>query len=176
MSAKVVRLQDFGKELEAESDRQIEALRIATLKGVVEAIPYLVAQSPVDTGLYAQSWNFSEEEGKVILGNYAPHAAVIEYGARPFTPPLDPLLAWAKRVLNDGSQPPDYSPQVQSLARAVQWKIKHYGMKPKNIMTNAIPEIIEDIKRHYEKELKRGPVSGKVLRKAGKIALKGGGE
>lgn len=174
MSAKVVRLQDFGKELEAESDRQIEALRIATLKGVVDAIPKLVAASPVDTGLYAQSWNFSEEEGKVILGNYAPHASVIEDGARPFTPPLEPLLQWAKRVLNDGSQPPDYSPQVRSLAFAVQQKIKRYGMQPKNIMTNAIPEIIEDIKRLYEEELKRGPIPGKVARKVGKLALKGG--
>lgn len=153
MTTKVVQLSEFAKELEAYTPSHLEKLRKATVAGVAQSIPDLVRASPVDTGLYAASWDFTEEEGKVILGNYAPHAAIIEYGARPFTPPLAPLLAWAKRVLNDSSQPPDYSPQVKSLAFAVQAKIKREGMKPKQIMQNAIPQIIENIKAEYKRVL-----------------------
>lgn len=101
----------------------------------------------MDTGLYAQSWTFTETEKSIILGNYAPYAGVIERGARPFTPPLGPLLAWAKRVLQDPSQPPDYSSRVWGLATAVQQKIRREGMKPRHILENEIPRIIERVQR-----------------------------
>lgn len=171
--SKVVQLKDFGDELRATSDAQIKALRFATVNAVAKAIPKLVELSPVDTGLYAASWNFTEEEGKVILGNYAPHAPHIEYGVREgHMPPLEPLLAWAKRVLNDASQPPHYSEEVQALARGTQMKIYRQGQKPKNIMTNMIPVIIEDIKKEYAKETERLSKM-KVAGKAAKIGLKG---
>ena len=105
----------------------------------------------MDTGLYAASWDFTVEENAVVLGNYAPYAGVIEYGARPYTPPIGPLLAWAKRVTGDPSQPPNYSSRVWALAKAVQAKIEAEGQAPRHIMENMIPKIIENIRE----ELKR---------------------
>lgn len=151
MSKKVVSLQNLAQELGAYSKGQLEALKKASVRGVAQSIPNLVEASPIDTGLYAQSWDFSEMEWGVILGNTSPHAPIIEYGARPFTPPIAPLLAWAKRVLKDPSQPPDYSNKVWALARGVQKKIVAQGMKPKSIMQNEIPRIIENIKAEYKK-------------------------
>lgn len=149
-SKKVVALEDFAKEIGAFTEAQKEKLSQAVLLGIAASIPHLVETSPVDTGLYAQSWDFKKEEWGAVLGNYAPHAPIIEFGARPFTPPIGPLLAWAKRVLQDASQPPDYSSRVWQLAKGTQKKISEVGMKPQAILEKAIPQVIENIKREYE--------------------------
>ena len=106
----------------------------------------LAAASPVDTGMYAASWDMTVEERSVIMGNYAPYAGIIEHGARPHRPPIGPLLAWAKRVTQSSSQPPDYDRHVWALAMAVQKKIEREGQAPKHVMENLIPAIIENIK------------------------------
>lgn len=151
MSTQRVDLRNFASELAKFSEKHLVEIRNATARGIAASIPDLVAASPVDTGLYAQSWDMSVTDIAVILGNYAPHAPIIEHGARPFTPPLGPLLAWAKRVLKDGSQPPDYSSAVWGLAKYTQKKIEDEGMKPKHILENAIPGIIERIREEYRK-------------------------
>lgn len=143
---KVVQLRDFAKELGAYTNRSVKEIRDAVARGVARSIPELVAASPVDTGLYAASWDFTVEEEAVILGNYAPYAGIIENGARPFTPPIGPLLQWAKRVLQSGSQPPDYDSEVWALAKYTQAKIASEGMKPRHIMENLIPLIIDNIR------------------------------
>lgn len=150
-TTKVVNLSDFSKELNSFQEKTLKEQKEAAVKGIVASIPDLVKASPVDTGAYASSWDFTVEERSVVLGNYAPYAGIIEYGARPFTPPIAPLLAWAKRILKDGSQPPDYSPQVWALARGTQNKIAAQGMQPRHIMENMIPKIIENIKAEFKK-------------------------
>jgi hypothetical protein len=166
MISKTVDLKDFAKEIGAYSKDQIEALKHATLLGIAQSIPMLVEKSPVDTGLYAQSWGFNKTETGAILGNSAPHSPIIEYGARPFKPPLAPLLAWAKRVLTNqkdeegkviktGKAEDGYSDAVWALAIYTQNKIDREGMKPKLVMQNAIPEILENIKEEYLKIGKR---------------------
>jgi hypothetical protein len=150
-TVKTVNLKDFSKELKGFNEKSLKEKKQATVKGIVKSIPDLVAASPVDTGLYAASWDFTVEEEAVILVNYAPYAGIIENGTRPFTPPIAPLLAWAKRVLKSGSQPPDYEPKVWALAKGTQNKIAQYGMKPQHIMENAIPKIIDNIKAEFKK-------------------------
>ena len=155
MPVKTVNLKDFAKELGTFTDERIEQLKRATINGVAKGVPVLVRESPVDTGLYAASWDFTFEEKeeffRVFLGNTAPHAPIIEHGARPHRPPLGPLLAWAKRVLQDPSQPPNYSDQVWGLALGVQRKIEREGQAPKHILEQNIPRIIDSIRQEYEK-------------------------
>ena len=85
MPRKVVNLGNFASELEEFSDNHVEDLKDATFKGIVNSVPGLIKASPVDTGQYASSWDFFETELGIVLGNFAPHAAIIEKGARPFT-------------------------------------------------------------------------------------------
>ena len=151
MIRKSVNLRDFAGELDRFTDKHLVELRNATARGVLASIPDLVRASPVDTGLYAQSWDMTVGEFDVTIGNSAPHAAIIEHGARPFTPPLAPLLAWAKRVTGSGSQPPDYDDHVWALAIYTQKKIAAEGMKPRHILTNMIPTIIENIRQEYRR-------------------------
>ncbi len=149
---RIVNLKDFSKVLGNFSNQSLKEQRQAVVAGVARSIPDLVAASPVDTGLYAASWDFTVEEKAVILGNYAPYAGVIEDGARPHSMPIGPLLAWAKRVTGSPSQPPKYDSHVWALALAVQKKILNEGQAPKHIMANMIPKIIENIRE----ELLRG--------------------
>lgn len=145
--AKVVKLEDFADEIRKFSHLSLIKLREGVTSGIARSVPELVAASPVDTGLYSQSWDFTSDEQSAVLGNYAPHAPIIEFGARPFTPPLKPLLEWAKRVTGSAAQPPQYDDQVQALARYTQQKIAREGMKPRHILENALPMILENIKR-----------------------------
>lgn len=150
MAVKVVRLENFSKEIKNFTKATLEDQRKAVIGGAFRSLPDLVSASPIDTGEYASSWDFLETEKTVILGNFAPHAPIIERGARPFFPPIGPLLAWAKRVLKDPSQPPDYSDDVWRLARGVQNKIVREGMQPRHIMEKMIPRIIENIRMELE--------------------------
>lgn len=148
---KTVQLKDLGRLLRAEPERQLKEIKKATRLGLLRSIPMMVEKSPVDTGQYANSWDFTETETAMFFGNFAPHAAIIENGARPFTPPIKPLLEWAKRVLQDPSQPPDYSPEVRSLAYGTRDKISQYGMRPRKVLEQAIPDILENIRQEYER-------------------------
>jgi len=150
MAVKVVELKNFSKEIKNFTKATLEDQRRAVIGGVFRSHADLIAASPVDTGEYAASWDFLETEKSIILGNFAPHAPIIERGARPFSPPIGPLLAWAKRVLKDPSQPPDYSDDVWRLARGVQNKIAREGMQPRHVMEKLIPTIINNIRMELE--------------------------
>lgn len=145
MAKKVVKLSAFAGELRNFQEKSFEEIKRATKIGVLRSLRTLILKSPVDTGEYANSWDFTETEKSLILGNFSPHASVIEFGARPFTPPIGPLLAWAKRILQDPSQPPEYSSEVWAMARGVQNKISREGMKPKHVLQSTMPEIIDNI-------------------------------
>lgn len=151
MSTKVVTLGDLSSELDKFSKKHVEDQKKAVANGMLKSLPDLVASSPVDTGQYAASWDFTVSEKEAVLGNFAPHAPIIEVGARPFKPPLEPLLAWAKRVLQSSSQPPDYDDEVWGLALGTQKKIEKFGMKPRNVLGKMLPKIIANIEAEMKK-------------------------
>lgn len=153
---KSIDLDDFSDYLGDFTKRSLKAKREAVVKGILKSIPDLIEASPVDTGLYASSWEAKATESGVSIGNTAPYASIIEYGARPFTPPIGPLLAWAKRVLGEGGghdtgQPEtDYTPEVWRLAKGVQKKIAEHGMAPHHILENMTPKILENIRNELK--------------------------
>ena len=151
MATKTVRLENFANEIKGFTKATLEEQQRAVTSGILQSLPELVKASPVDTGQYAASWDFTQTEKSVILGNFAPHAPIIESGARPFTPPIKPLLAWAKRVLQSPSQPPNYDSEVWGLAKATQNKIASEGMKPRNVLEKMLPKIIENIRSELER-------------------------
>lgn len=148
---RALHLGDLSKYFEDLQGKIIEEQKQAVVNGLIDSIPALIDASPVDTGLYAQSWDLDVTEKRAILGNYAPHAAIIEQGARPFRPPIGPLLRWAKRVLGDPSQPPDYSSEVWALATYTQKKIEERGIEPRNVLENELPNIIRRIMDELDK-------------------------
>ena len=143
---KVVKLEDFPKELKEFSRRMPIIYKVSVIKAVASSLKRLVRTSPIDTGLFAQSWDIIITEKSALLGNTAPHAPHIEFGARPFRPPLRPLLDWARRVLKR----PTHDSDVWGLAKYTQAKIEKEGMKPKNILKNQLEEIVKDIRKNLK--------------------------
>lgn len=147
--AKVVSLDKFANELKGYSEKNIKKFKEAVVESMAENMDDLVANSPVDTGLYAQSWRMEVSEKRALLGNFAPYAPMIEFGTRPFTPPLKPLLEWAKRVLKK----PEIDDDCYQLAVGVQNKISEVGLEPKHVLGDTIDNIIEDIRRKMKEKL-----------------------
>lgn len=151
-TVKTVSLKDLGKEIKAFSEHAIHEQKQAVVLGLAKSLPGLAERSPVDTGHYASSWDMTWNEKQALIGNTAPHAPIIEFGARPFNPPIKPLLAWAKRVLNDPSQPPQYSPRVRALAYGTAAKIRERGIQPPRlVLTNAFDLFIRNIVSELER-------------------------
>lgn len=143
---KQVSLDDFADELRDLSKQGIKKFKFSVIDALYKNLYNLVAASPIDTGLYAQSWRVEETEKSALLGNIAPHAGIIEFGSRPYKPPLSPLLAWARRVLQESEN----TDKVWALAKYTQAKIEAEGQKPKFILTNQLQDIVADIKKNMK--------------------------
>ena len=140
----------------------------AQLDAANATLPRVVRSSPVDQGLYKLGWEVVETLiGKEVqLRNDAPHAGIIELGARPFWPPFAPLYEWAKRkagelhlagLVSIGPQAfrktkagtlrykgqaalnADDDKAIQSFARGVQHAIAKRGLPPRYIMAKQLP-------------------------------------
>lgn len=59
-----------------------------------------------------------DNNGNLRYGARANHAAAMEFGTKPFWPPISPLIEWAERVSGD-----------KSLGFYVQWKIAQEGIR-----------------------------------------------
>lgn len=149
MVAKTVSLDRFSSELEKYANKNMDAYRKAVVNALMMNMKNLVASSPVDTGLYAQSWDLIVTEKEAILGNYAPYAGIVEFGSRPFTPPMPPLLEWARRVL----QQPEINDACWALATYTRNKIAEEGMKPRFVLTNALDQIMSDVRSEIQKAM-----------------------
>ena len=150
---KSVNISDFSKELKNLTPELKKEAIDATYSGVLKSQERLNKETPVDTGFLLASWrtekNPLEPEPSVIIGNDAPYAGVVlEYGAKPHTPPLKPLLEWASRKLKK----PIHHPRVRKLAFGVRRKVQRRGVPAKFTLSNAIddyiiPNIIEEIEK-----------------------------
>lgn len=105
-----------------------------TINEIDNALPH----PAVDTNELRNSVYTTFIHDGAIVSVQAPHAAFVEYGTRPHTPPLQPLLEWAERKgLGPGA------------ARAVQRKIAAVGTAPRHYFTKAVerakPIIREEI-------------------------------
>lgn len=78
----------------------VKALRTAALRlegMVVEEIQQTTPYAAVDTGELMRSVDTTFVDDGAIVTVAAPHAGVMEWGARPFKPPIAPLVEWVKR-------------------------------------------------------------------------------
>lgn len=129
-----------------------------------ESTPY----PAVDTGELRNSVDTEFTDEGAIVDVKAPHAAVMEHGARPFTPPLAPLIEWAKRKgLARGagrSMPRGTSraarrdredQEAVRIARAVQRKIAKVGIAPRNYFAKAVARSTPVIRAEVDMELAR---------------------
>lgn len=98
-----VQPQDIPGILESHAVLVPAAVRAGSLKAAHRARATLVRVSPVDTGQFKNSWRVIESTGTTLgirVDNDAPHAGIIELGARPHKvnrEGIEALTLWAKR-------------------------------------------------------------------------------
>jgi len=83
------------------------------------------------------------------VGVSAPHAKWVEYGTRPFTPPLAPLGTWAMVKLGL-----DYE-EAYAVAVSIQEKFTREGIKPTRFFARSVAKAMPAIHRKIEKRVKR---------------------
>lgn len=129
-----------------ESGLNLAAQRARTL---------LVRASPVDQGLYKNSWRIRKQGGAgPVLYNDSPIAGIIELGARPHgvdKAGIDALTEWAKRKLTielkqitrgpNKGKTQDLDTVARGIAFAIAAKLKTQGQKGLYIVANNMPTI-----------------------------------
>jgi hypothetical protein len=136
--AKKVSGSRFSAILRAKADQLnaagINGVRKAGAKLIVLLEHHIRNNSPfplVDRGRLVQSNVLVLTPDGCIVRNDAPYAAPLEYGARPFAPPIQPLIDWAARK---GFADP------KAVAWAVRQTFKTKGMKPKRFFAKALAQ------------------------------------
>ena len=152
--------------LELVHDEVLHADRFVA-KAIRDTKPF----KPVDTGQYAASTRTEISPTGGMVYNNAPHAAIIEYGARPHWAPLEPLFAWAYRKfrvsLRDAHRSIRMAPrrngekltdagtyrahEALRIAKLIQFKIAHHGVAPRHVFARAT----DDMKLSMARALKR---------------------
>ncbi len=138
MPRKKVSLQAFTAIVRALPDKleqaTINAARKSALRLQVMVVHSISTHSPfplVDRGKLGSAVQVTPTPTGAIVRVDAPYAAPLEYGARPFMPPLQPLLDWATRKGFDNPM---------AVAMAVRWSFFHKGMAPKRFFWRALQQ------------------------------------
>lgn len=88
--------------LKQDAERYPAALKHGLRRGAQRGRTLLVHESPVDTGQFKNAWKVRDLNSAPQIHNDAPHAGIIERGARPHPVSregVDAIRAWVKRVL-----------------------------------------------------------------------------
>lgn len=130
------------------------ALRLEryTVEEIDAAEPY----PAVDTGELRRSVSTEFIPDGAVVAVNAPHAPMLEYGTRPFAPPLAPLIEWVlrkglvrpeaphgpqrksnRRVFGPAYMAPDDYAAAEQMARNIQRKFMAHGMAPRRYFTKA---------------------------------------
>ena len=149
------------KPVEAAAKIRKRAREIVRDRGAIVEAAHLGAEiiaraAPVDLGSLKSSIHVESLPTGARIVIDAPHAAAVEFGSRPHTPPLAPLIAWVKRhraafgIAGRGTKRDTRgrftaSPEVIAAARAIQRKISIYGTKPRYFVRNSIPALVRAI-------------------------------
>lgn len=134
LSAKVISV-----EVDPHASEDLLKLLDEGLSDVAEAIftrsQELVA---VDEGMLKKSGHVVDEYLEKDVVYDAPQSEFVEFGTDPHMPPFEPIRAWVHRKRADlGVKPAD----VDKVARAIQWKIYHYGTDAQPYLRPAFDEV-----------------------------------
>jgi len=132
------------------TDAVIRGLQAGGLRLKVEVVREIESQRLVDTGDLKNSVTVTRVTDGALVTVDSPYAAPLEYGARPFTPPLAPLAEWALRkgLANDEAA-------AMRIARGIQKKFQTEGIPPRSFFRNALRNAEPGIRADINKECSR---------------------
>lgn len=144
-----IRIDEVAQMVVAENAKVQKMTVIAARAAAMRLRKHLVQRTDelklVDTGLYKNSFKVSGTS----VTNEAPHAGIIELGARPHAVSMhgiQSLAGWVRRKLGVKDEK-----RALAIAYAIAEKIKKHGQKPHYVMRDSLPEA----KKFFGEELAR---------------------
>lgn len=128
--------------------REIRRMKGDTKKAVMRglrnaaraSIAILVQRTPSDTGQLKASWKHTgSRRGRNTheVYNEAPHAGIVEEGARPHAVSYEgrrALYEWASRKFSGKTEK-----ELNAIVEGIAWKLLHHGQKPTYFVKDALP-------------------------------------
>lgn len=159
------------RQLSAELRNQARELPKVVRRGLYGAArrgqAHMVGKTPTDQGQLRNSWRATNrgEGGRFTVGatlrNEAPHAGIVELGARPHRVSADgmaALIAWAMRKLGANEA------EAKRIAAAIAWKLRSRGQEPTFFVRNELralgafvgPEVDRLMRQYFARGPQRG--------------------
>jgi len=111
-----------GARLRADAADRGRNVQAAIREAAALGAEVIAREAPRDLGILAASIKVQGRETPEIRAT-APHASIVELGSRPHTPPIGPLLEWARRHGLD-----------EGIAYAIQQTIARVGTRPRHFI------------------------------------------
>lgn len=189
MSTHVVTLDGFARELrklpKTAERAMVRGLRSAALRTQGQVVVEIDTAKPypaVDRGTLRRSVGVDNHPDGALLSVDAPYAAAMEYGTRPFFPPLAPLEEWVQRKGLAGKKPRfsmrkaereggglgkldfmtrkevglnRHQQEIKSIAYAIALKISKEGIEPRHFFAKAMAKVPGFLRVEIDKELEK---------------------
>lgn len=141
-----VTIDQFAR-LAASLDKKVEKAVIKGLRSsalrlqglVVEEIDSAKPYPAVDRSDLRNSHDHENTQSGAIVFMTAPHAGIIEWGTRPFRPPLQPLIEWALRkglAADEG--------EAKAIAWGIASRMAVTGIAPRGYFAKAVERLTRD--------------------------------
>jgi hypothetical protein len=151
----VVDAKSFAAVFRARELKRIGAVRSALVEAANEGVAITTDSINKnvgrDTGGLVGSVHVEKQGDTVEVVVDAPHAGIIELGARPHWAPIKPLLEWAIR------HQASFGENAEAVAWAIRWKIHEEGSKPRHFMLKALPEMRDALGRVLQRRRRGTP-------------------
>ena len=142
-----ISMEDLSAALRKDAEKRLELFEIAQRRAAHRLVSHLV-QLTDDLGItylgtYKAHFHVVERDGKISVDNDAPHAGLVENGARPHEVSLEGRAAikvWCMRKLGLDEK------EAERATWAICEKIKKVGQAPRYVMRQSIQRAREFLK------------------------------
>ncbi len=181
-----ISIEDLAKDLGERIAELPVVIKRGMQSGTMFGRSLLTKKSPTDQGQLRNSWKLVDFPGgargratMTQLVNEAPHAGIVERGARPHRVSqegIEALTQWVwrnRRRFNLGRVQGPVAPsriakggrkamqrrsdleQAKGIAFAIAWKIRHHGQKPTYFVRSSMPKISSVTRAEVVREIDR---------------------
>jgi hypothetical protein len=147
-----IRPEELGPELRRRARNMPKVINKGLNKAAHRGRSMLVKKTPVDMGQMKNSWRVI----KTDIVNDAPHAGIIEEGARPHkvnAAGIASLTAWARRKLGVNEK------EAKGIAFAIAKKLEKEGQKGHFIVRDSVDDLrrfaVNEVVREINKQANR---------------------
>lgn len=178
-------------QLKSRNRATLQAIARGALRGAQRGRAIVVRETPVDQGQLKNAWKVEPGDKALLLGkgmiaravrfvmgmtlaelrNTAPHAGIVELGARPHPVSPEGILAiadWAYRNLDLGTvmgpvkrgaggrrkmERDAKEAAAMAVAQAIAWKIRKYGQEPTYFVKGCLPALHQAVEVEVAKAI-----------------------